>query len=564
MSEIVEDYKQSLTELTFNSRPIIDTLTVIAGENKQVAEGIVDAVTTRIYKCVPEQKLFSLYLLDSICKNVGRPYNVIAGQDIFKLFSHVYLLVESGVRKKLLNLYETWKLTKTKGTNSPLFPPEELEKIGNFLSKANATSSGSNSSNDSLTNTKLIRDIDELLPVFQNKLNSHPNDLKLHDRFNALNQLKFLLQNQKMQLAELKAVETQLSNIRQQELSRASSATPSSNSSTPTGTPKLNNSLPKIPASLPSIPQHINQGNNQNNNNNSISINSNSNNMGRSTLDSIVNLGSNNNSKSMSTSNQLFDQLMNYGIITFEQELKGPRTYIINYPKHISDDQSQNLFGQILSNQMIRSEYDQLKHNEMSKLKISRDNLQDFISGSNISIQCKQLLYETKELKCSICGKRFNPDNVGQTRKRLHLDWHFRISQKFKSSSNVQSRSWYLDDIDWVSFNDDNLLEFQVEGNNNGQSSHSQPKQAQETQEVPYVIIPSSETNMNNKCLICREQVKGTFNEDLGEWYWYNCIVQPGEPQGSRKIVHATCYNETRKRSAVDSLNSNVKRERFH
>lgn len=517
MSEIVEDYKQSLNELTFNSRPIIDTLTTIALENLELAEGILNAIVTRIYKCLPEQKLFALYLLDSICKNIGQPYNDLAGKEIFKLFSHVYLLVADNIRVKLQNLFETWKLTKAKGTNNPLFPREELDKIANFLQKARPAEKML----DDLSNGKLIRDIDELLPVFRQKLNTS-NDIKLQDRFNALNQLKLLLQNQPMQVNELSAVQNQLNTIRQQEMKNSDSPVPTNSSIPPkprTGTPS---SLPPIPAV-----------NNQ-----------------------------------VSSANELFDQLVNYGIITFDQELNGSRVYEINYPKNIDNNQhpSSNLLEQILSNQVARSEYEKAKYNELSKLKNAATDLQKFVSNSNISIQCKKLLYDTKGFKCSICGKRFNKDDVGQNRKRLHLDWHFRINKKLKSTNTVQSRNWYMDDLDWVKFNEDNLLEFLVDnganGTNSGTNGASGPVEAEITGPMPYVVIPSDETNMNNKCLICREQVKGTFNEDLGEWCWANCIISPGESKTSRKIVHATCFNETRKRNAQDDINPQAKRER--
>lgn len=563
MSEIVEDYRQSLTELTFNSRPIIDTLTTIAKENTQVAEGILGAIINRIYKCLPEQKLFALYLLDSICKTVGNPYNELVGHEVFKLFSHVYLLVEDNIRVKLQNLFETWKLTKSKGTNAPLFPSLELDKIANFLKKAHVSNTTKNNksvsfadttpeSND-LTNNTLIKDIDELIPVFRQKLNSNSNDLKLKDRYNALHQLKLLLQNQPMQFNELKAVQNQLINIRQQELnnlsSTSSSPTPPMNVDVPinkTSPNKNNNNIPpntttasKPPVSLPQIPI-----NNQ-----------------------------------ISKANEVFDQLINYGIITFEQQLNGTRNYDINYPKNIDHNQqtSSNLLEHILSSQIIRTDYERAKYNELSKLKLSSKsdvsnstNLQNFISNSSISIQCKKLLYDTKGLKCSICGKRFNKDNVGQNMKRLHLDWHFRINKKLKTSTNVQSRNWYLDAMEWVKFKEENLLEFQVDNSANvvnnsggtGVSNNSNVSADKSLTEMPYVIIPSDETNMNNKCLICREQVKGTFNEDLGEWCWPNCIIPPGEPKTSRKIVHATCYNETRKRGAQDDLNSNIKREK--
>ncbi|KAG0000317.1 hypothetical protein BGZ65_004479, partial [Modicella reniformis] len=67
-------YRNELATLTFNSKPIITSLTIAAGDNVSVCKVIVQTIEERLRTAPPNQKLPTLYLIDSIIKNVGGPY----------------------------------------------------------------------------------------------------------------------------------------------------------------------------------------------------------------------------------------------------------------------------------------------------------------------------------------------------------------------------------------------------------------------------------------------------------------------------------------------------------
>ena len=122
---------------------------------------------------------------------------------------------------------------------------------------------------------------------------------------------------------------------------------------------------------------------------------------------------------------------------------------------------------------------------------------------------------------------------------------------------NIQSRDWYVDDYEWVK-----LSENKVGEQADSTTATDQSVDISVTTEAQYTIVPENDTNMNNRCLICREQVKAKYNDEIGEWVWYDCLKPPGE-KNPRRIVHVACFND-KKRSAELDLNTNVKREKLY
>jgi len=105
---LVNEYKTSLEDLTVNSKPLIDMLTVLAGESGDYANRIAGLVEDRLLQVKPNSKLPILYLIDSMVKNVGHYYKSLFNERLVYNFTHVFATSDAPTKQRLHSLRSTW------------------------------------------------------------------------------------------------------------------------------------------------------------------------------------------------------------------------------------------------------------------------------------------------------------------------------------------------------------------------------------------------------------------------------------------------------------------------
>ena len=95
--EVADKYRETLSTLSFNNKIVINTLTEIAKEEVKHAEVVTRVIEERLKKVKPDGMLPLMYLIDSICKNIGGPYNELFQQNLVSNFSYVFQAVNEKV-----------------------------------------------------------------------------------------------------------------------------------------------------------------------------------------------------------------------------------------------------------------------------------------------------------------------------------------------------------------------------------------------------------------------------------------------------------------------------------
>lgn len=460
---------------------------------------------------------------------MGSPYTLLFGQRLYQTFREAYLLVDDQTRKKFIDLFKTWKNAKT-SSGLPLFPEEPVQKIEQFLVKATSIYQQV-SSRPQVSVPMLLGTVDRLLYLINQRAALTPGDKTIQTKIEIITQLKYALQNERMTPDALLGVKNQLEDMTRSE-ERQLRETP------PIRSPTVNSPVVKTPPLAQPQPNLYNIFNTMQNNKPteqankpSTAVNTNSNAMG-SMLTNILNMNQPGKTPTPPTNDlsSLLSSLQKHGLVKpVTPVVSSSLVPTVKVPS-----------ASVLSSLLQRGSKSATPQPEPALSMLEKELSQFDLSGKFLSMDPSgtytTLLVTAKPNKCGTCGKRFTNTVEGQAQSRKHLDWHFRINKKVREGSIVQSRSWYLDDEEFVQFRDEEMLG-SVDAVEASHKEAEKPKQ-----ERHYVIVPT-DADMGCLCPVCKEILRAKFDDDLGEWIWDGAVERQG------RVFHYSCFEETQRSS---------------
>ncbi|EEB06965.1 cleavage and polyadenylation specificity factor [Schizosaccharomyces japonicus yFS275] len=534
--DLVElDYFNALNDLTFNSKPIIHTLTAIAQENRPYAVSVVNALQHHLQKCPPAQKLPALYLLDSISKNLAEPYTSIVAPRLYTMFMDAYTVVDSALRPKFDQLFETWKRQSPNASiQGPVYPESVTKRIELALTKyketvykleANRLSSPFTSNArlynkygsvplpvastsrispppSSVSVESLLEEIKNLSLIEQSRCVSNPMDGNARTRLVVLNKLHEVLSVSRLTESQLAAIKSQLVQLRTPN-HHPSAPAPMAQQAAYAGHPAGVYNPPKAPKAMTSLK------------------------------------GSSPSPYAMGPA-ALMNQQPGYPMHNAYRQPAAPAA------NNIPTENVNAFFASLQAAGIVPNSASGSPALYGTSVPFTVELTKESLSKPRPELVTQ--LYDLYPNHCANCGRRYADDAKGRELRDAHYDWHFRINKRIRES-NVHSisRCWFLKEENWVSINDNEDAIPETE-----EDRQEKEKKAHESVVSQYVLTPSDPTQASQPCSICQEKFQSIWHEDAEVWVFMNAVERDG------RIYHATCLHEYEKTASKDSAKTSA------
>ncbi|EGO02188.1 hypothetical protein SERLA73DRAFT_159205 [Serpula lacrymans var. lacrymans S7.3] len=537
------DYTARLAELTINSRPIIQNLSMVAQEYSRWAEVVAQCLENHIRRVPPWMKLPAFYLLDAISKNVYEPYGRHFAAYVIPLFLESYEQVDQNTRSKMEEMLLTWRTGAPNGKELFGFVPQlALERGVWGESSATDSSSSTLSGSGQISKAQVLSELEYTLGQKERALHSNPYDTAAAKHVDVLLQLRKLVEAGVSQ-KELRQILGQLRAMGR------TSGPPSQPPSTvaPYPSSSYTQSYP-VPVSQPSY-SHSMQPSFSPSAPSAYSYNSqNQPKIEQTTLSSLLQppeapSSSSNNITGVPPTNiaNLFSALLKAGVVS----ASGTPTGAGATAKPEGSSVAPMDMGREASREYRKSI---LKHS----IKLTTSDI------TKMRSPIVHFLFDRLPVQCKQCGIRYADNATGRKDMEDHLDMHFR--QNRKANQNIgrgHSRSWFVGIEDWIH---DTSIDMKGKGRADGSrplnvkaaAAAEAAKREAELREQ-FVVVPPGDEAKSISCPICKETLKSEFLEDDEDWVWKNAVKKDD------RIFHATCHAEAS--TSVHSLAARLRNE---
>ncbi|EMD40783.1 hypothetical protein CERSUDRAFT_111367 [Gelatoporia subvermispora B] len=525
------DYMTRLNELTINSRPVIQSLSMIAQDFTRYAEIVVQCIETHIRRVPAWMKLPAFYLLDAISKNVYDPYARYFTPVVVQLFLETYEQVDQDTRRKMEEMLLTWRTGAPNGRELfGVVPQVAIERQIWSGDQTTASSSRHPSTSTGISAGQVLSELDFVLGQRERALQSNSYDKTAQNHVAVLQQLRKLVQAGVSQ-PELSQILNQLRAL----------APPAAVSSQPSPPPAAIPSYSQppfaapVPAAYPGPADHV-------------------------THPAQVQSPQ---SPYPSTFDGLKHEPVELPALT-SQTLPTPTAApAASAAPPLVVNNITNLYNALLKAGVVSASATPTGAGATAKAEEATENVDPAraaarehrkkvlsqkvkLTSTDINKQRSEIvhfLYQRLPTQCKQCGIRFPEGSTAKKNMEDHMDMHFRQNRKAgQAVGRGHSRSWFVSVEDWTH---DGAIDGKGKGRANGSRLvTSSAAQAAETAQreaelrAMFVVVPPGDEAKSISCPICKEPLKSEFMEDDEEWVWQNAVRKDD------KIYHATCHAE--------------------
>ncbi|ORX36639.1 hypothetical protein BD324DRAFT_626645 [Kockovaella imperatae] len=520
------EYAGRLSTLTFNSRPIIQDLSILAMQERDRRDWakmnvVVQEIEAAVQRAPPHAKLPVLYLVDSISKNVGAPFTTQLLPHVMpRMFVAAYREVDGVTRSKMEEMVALWRTSGPDG--SDLYGREVREAVERDL----FGSGGVSSRGPYPTRERVLQTLHATLEMKHREITARPWDPEPSRQTETLKKILMMITTSSVHPQQLgQIMETLQAMVPPGQSAPVSEPPPPSRYAPPvtawlppTSThyppppagPPSNPSMPPFPPQLPrdqyGVPLAPTMGTPQ------LPVPTPDHH--QRSLTPQPGPASSAAAPAFIPENvaALIRNLNTAGIAGLGSAPRTPESEPMNLGKPKS---SLNSYEEMILNLDVRLE--SLDLNKMISLPVSH-----------------------LPQRCTQCGMRFSDADGAM---QAHLDWHFRRNRKQRESEGRGAhRRWLPRGEEWIQ---QSVITVEAGPSTSNEKSSKLTAERIAQLKKKRVKVPSNSDIAARPCPICKELFKAEWSEEDEEWVWRNAIdINEKRTSGDPQIYHATCRAE--------------------